>query len=122
LHDGLDVLFAHGLADLPVDDGAAEPIQDRAEIVERAADVEVGDVDVPMLVGPRGLMEALALARRCTVPAVEPPRQSQNRYVDPGLTATTSRSSIMKVRRRYPSSGNWSWKARIASRSPSSSQ
>jgi len=39
-----------------------------------------------------------------------------------GDTATTSASSIMNVSRRYPSSGFWKWKSRMACFSQSSSQ
>jgi hypothetical protein len=44
LEDGLDVDFAHLLADLPMNDEAAVAVQHGAEVVEDAADVEVGNV------------------------------------------------------------------------------
>ena len=37
-------------ADFPVDDEAAASVQHAAQVVEGAADVEVGDVHVPVLV------------------------------------------------------------------------
>ena len=47
-------------ADLPVDDGAAVAVEEAAEVVERAGDVDVRDVDVPVLVRPQRLHEARA--------------------------------------------------------------
>jgi hypothetical protein len=37
--------------DLPVHDRAAEAVEQTGEVVERSADVDVGDIDVPVLVG-----------------------------------------------------------------------
>lgn len=46
-----------------VDDEAAAAIEHGAEVEERAADVDVRDVDVPVLVGIVGLLKARALLR-----------------------------------------------------------
>ena len=62
LDDDLCFRLGHSLADFPVDDEAAVAVEDRAEVVERAADVQVAEVDVPMVVRTRGLVEALAFA------------------------------------------------------------
>ena len=48
LDDGLDILLGHAFADLPMDDEAAIAVQQRAEIVKGAAQVEVADIDVPV--------------------------------------------------------------------------
>src|SRR5437773_7315116 len=58
LQDGLHVGFGHFLADFPVDDGAAGAVENRAEEVEGAGDVEVADIDVPVFVGLHRLHEA----------------------------------------------------------------
>ena len=50
LNDDFDVGFLHFLADIVVNDEAAAPVEDRAKEVESAGDVEVADVDVPVLV------------------------------------------------------------------------
>jgi hypothetical protein len=50
-HD-FDVLFGHALAQFPVDDESAAAIQHAHQIVKRAADVDVADIDVPVLVWP----------------------------------------------------------------------
>src|SRR5438874_447135 len=61
LDDRLDLGFGHALTDLPVDDEPAAAIEQAAEGEERAGDVDVGDVDVPVLMHAERLLEALAL-------------------------------------------------------------
>ena len=63
LEDGLDVTFLHFFADFPVDDEATVAIEDGAEEVERAGDVEVTDIDVPVFVSLERLDEAGAFLR-----------------------------------------------------------
>ena len=58
LNNRLDLSLGHALADLPVDDEPTAAVEQAAEVEERAGDVDVGDVDVPVLVGPQGLYEA----------------------------------------------------------------
>ena len=53
-----DVGFRHRLAQIPVHDKAAETIQHAAQIVERAGNVDIGDIDMPVLVRLRWLREA----------------------------------------------------------------
>jgi len=50
LEDALDVGFRHAFAEFPVNDRAAGAVEDRAQVEEGAADVQVGDVNMPMLV------------------------------------------------------------------------
>ena len=71
LDDRLDLGFGHALADLPVDDEPAAAIEQAAEVEERAGDVDVGDIDVPVLVGPKRLLEAFPLSAKacCCVPS-----------------------------------------------------
>ena len=57
LDDELDVGLGHRLAQLPVD--AAVAVEHGAQVVERPADVDVGDVDVPVVVRAEGLDESL---------------------------------------------------------------
>src|SRR6266404_1311818 len=61
LDDRLDLGLGHALADLPVDDVPAAAVEQATEVEERAGDVDVRDVDVPMLVHPERLLEAFAL-------------------------------------------------------------
>src|SRR5208282_1679916 len=64
LDDRLHLAFFHGLADLPVDDEPAVAVEDAAKEVERPADIDVGDIDVPVLMRPHRLLEALPLLGR----------------------------------------------------------
>jgi len=64
LDDRLHLGFLHGLADLPVDDEPAVAVEDAAQEEEGPADVEIGDIDVPVLMRPQGLLEALSLLGR----------------------------------------------------------
>src|SRR5512135_69302 len=61
LDDRLHLGFGHRLADLPVDDEPAVAVQDAAQEEEGPAAVEIGDVDVPVLVRPHRLLEARPL-------------------------------------------------------------
>src|SRR5260221_12759996 len=56
--DRLDLGFGHALTDLPVDDEPAAAVEQAAEVEEGAGDVDVGDVDVPVLMHPEWLLEA----------------------------------------------------------------
>ena len=58
LKDNFDILLLHLFANFPMDDGAAESIEDGAKVVESTGDIEVGEVDMPMLMGLQRLLEA----------------------------------------------------------------
>ena len=62
LGDGFDVDLCHAFADPPMDDGAAESIEDGVEVVERSAEVEIRDDNTPVLMGGR-LGEDVSLGR-----------------------------------------------------------
>ena len=64
LQDDLDVRFGHRLPDVPIHDVPAETVKDAAQVVERPADVQVGNIDVPVVMGRQRLLEARALPRR----------------------------------------------------------
>ena len=49
LKDDLNVGLGHGLAQLPVDDGARTAVEQRTEIEEGPRDVDIRDIDVPVL-------------------------------------------------------------------------
>src|SRR5262249_55623077 len=74
LDDLLDSGFDHGLPDLPVDREAAATIEQAAQVVEGAGDVQVRDIDMPVFVGAQGLQEALPLGGGFGQVAVEPAR------------------------------------------------
>src|SRR6202008_2486329 len=56
-----------------MNDRTAIPVQDAAQIVESAAHVDVGNIDMPMLVRLWGLLEAGSFARRLALPSGEQP-------------------------------------------------
>src|SRR5262249_30229467 len=61
LHDLLHVGLGHRLAQFPMDDEAATAVEQAAQVVERAGDVDVRDINVPMLWGRRGWTKPLPL-------------------------------------------------------------
>src|SRR5262249_14590295 len=83
LDDLLDVRLGHRLPQLPVGNEAARAIQEAAQGVERAGDVDGGDSDMPVLVGAQGLDEALALGGGLGRMAVEQASRLEN-AVDAG--------------------------------------
>src|SRR4029450_13388970 len=58
LDDRFDLRLFHSRADLPVHDVPAVALEQRAQEVERAGDVDVGDIDVPVFVRSGGLHKA----------------------------------------------------------------
>ena len=71
LQDDFNIWFGHLLSDLPVDDGAAASIQETAQVVEGATDVEVRDIHVPVLMGEKRLYEPCPFERRFLVPLLK---------------------------------------------------
>ena len=57
-----DIRFPHRLAQIPMHEETAEPVQNAAQVIERAAEVDVGNVDMPVLVRLQRLLEARPLA------------------------------------------------------------
>src|SRR6478609_7495876 len=60
LNDRLDLGLGQALADLPVDEEPTAAVEQAAEVEERPGDVDVRDVDVPVLMHPERLLEAFA--------------------------------------------------------------
>ena len=63
LNDRFDVLLGHAFADLPGYDEAAIAVQKRAEVVKRAAQIEVSYINMPILVRREQLYETGPLFR-----------------------------------------------------------
>src|SRR5437588_5050711 len=70
---GFEECASSDIAACPMNDRTAVAIQNAAQIVEGAAHIDVRNIDVPMLVGMRGLLETSTLARRLTLPSREQP-------------------------------------------------
>src|SRR4051812_45815828 len=64
LEENLDVGLTHRLAQPPVHYIAAGSIQDRAQIMKRAVNVDVCDIDMPVLMWRQWLLEPSTLLRR----------------------------------------------------------
>lgn len=67
LHDRLDFRLGHGRPDLPMHDQAAVAIEDAAQVVKGAGDVEIGDIDMPVFMRKNRLVEAFSFAGRLAV-------------------------------------------------------
>ena len=68
LKDDLDIRLLHLLPDLPVGDKTTAAVKKAAQIVKRAANVDVRNVYVPMFVGLKRLNKASALLADFFVP------------------------------------------------------
>src|SRR5271168_4964901 len=67
------VSLGHPLAKIPMNQETAVAIQDAAQVVERRANVQVGNIDMPMLVRLRRLFKTRPFLRGTPVPL---PQQS----------------------------------------------
>ena len=74
LEDDFDVGLSHCLAQFPVDDCARTAVEQRAEVEKGPGDVDVGDIDVPVLMRGKRLHEAGAFKRGLRLPGVQQPR------------------------------------------------
>ena len=94
-----DISFPHRLAQIPMHKETAEPVQNAAQVVERAAQVDVGNVDVPVLVRLRRLLETTPLARRSPLP----PRQQSSLLQHPPNARWTDGDNVsVKHHERQP--------------------
>jgi len=57
LQDDFNIWLGHLLSDLPMDDGATAAIQETAQVVESATNVEVRNIHVPVVMGQQWLYE-----------------------------------------------------------------
>lgn len=60
LENRFDILFRHLLADLLVHDGSRVAIDDARHVVKCPANIEIGNVHMPMPMGTAGLMKSFA--------------------------------------------------------------
>jgi hypothetical protein len=73
LDDRLDIRLGHRLPDFPVHDEPTAAIKEAAQVKERPGDVDVGNVNVPMLVRLYRLLEAFTLKRRLAIVLLHQP-------------------------------------------------
>jgi len=83
----------------PVDDETAAAVKDAAQVGERAVQVDVGDIDMPVLMRLQGLHEALSLTAAFGVPAFQQAGGTQH-TVDAAGADGDKITVIIKVRRR----------------------
>jgi hypothetical protein len=57
LQDHFDIGFSHRLTQIPMHEETTESIQNAAQVIEGAAQVDVGNVDMPVLMGLQRLLE-----------------------------------------------------------------
>src|SRR5437588_7786842 len=105
-----------------MNDRTAVAIQNAAQVIERTAHVDVGNIDVPMLVGMRWLLETSTLARRLTLPSREQPGLLQ--YPPNAGGADRHDVSVQHHKRQSPIAfqGMFPWKRMIACFSQGASQ
>src|SRR5215469_4009489 len=68
LKDQFDIRFSHGLTQIPMHEKTTEPIQNAAQVIEGAAQVDVRNVYMPVLMPLQRLLETGSLARRLALP------------------------------------------------------
>ena len=95
-----DISFAHRLAQIPMHEETAEAIQNAAQIIEGAAQVDVGTLICQCWCGRNGRSKPLPLREGRLFHRDNNPACFNTRQTLAGLTATTSASSIMNVSRR----------------------
>src|SRR5579872_4460608 len=68
LQNHFDIRFSHGLTQIPMHQETTEPIQNAAQVIERAAQVDVRNVDMPVLMRLQRLLKPSSLARCLALP------------------------------------------------------
>ena len=72
LQQDLHFRLGHRFPQGPIDDVAAGSVQHRAQIVERRMDIDIGNVDVPMLVWSQGLNKSSSFFAGPLIPFLQP--------------------------------------------------
>src|SRR5579872_2054172 len=72
LQQDFDIRLAHGFPQAPIHDVAAGSVQNRAQVVERAMNVDMRDVDMPVFMRPQRLLEARSFLRWMSREVAEP--------------------------------------------------
>ena len=68
LQNDLNVSFPHRLTQVPMHEETTKPVQNAAQVIESTAQVDVGNVDMPVLVRLQRLLETGSLARWLALP------------------------------------------------------
>lgn len=100
LDDDLYVGFQHPLPDFPVDNETAASIKKAAQVVKRAADVQVRDVYMPVFVRQKRLDKACSLFADFFIPLIQKPGLRKNA---PGAGRAYSNDILIQHHEREPS-------------------
>ena len=91
LQDYLHIHFRHLFPDLPMDDKTTTSIENAAQIIERAANVDIGNIHMPMVMWAERLHKAGALEAFLSVPFLQQSCLAKN---SPGA-AGTDRNDVL---------------------------
>jgi hypothetical protein len=83
-----------------VDDITAATVEQAAEVIESAADVDIANINMPVLVGAQRLLETLAFAGRLAVPFSQQPGLSEHPVN--GARTDSHYVTIQHHERQYP--------------------
>jgi hypothetical protein len=95
-----------------MNDESTASIENAAQIIECAADVDIRNIHMPMVMGPEWLHKAGSLETFLPAPFLQQPCLAKN---PPGAAGADGNDILVK--RRYPSSGLSTANLTIASRS-----
>src|SRR2546426_4737780 len=99
LQNYLDVGLPHRLTQVPVHDKTTVPIQKAAQVIEGPAHVDIGNIDMPMLMRLEWLLKAGSLARRLGFP---PREQSCLLQYPPNARRTDGHNVSVEHHERQP--------------------
>lgn len=104
LNNDLHIGFCHLFSYLKMHDVAAISIQNGTQIRERTTDIDIRDIDVPVLVWTCRLVKTFPLFGWRSCARSEKTSTFKHPIHTACETATTSSSNIIKLNRRYPTS------------------
>jgi len=116
LQNDLYIHFRHLFPDLPMDDEATTSIKNAAQIIERAADVDIRNIHMPMVMGPERLHKAGALEAFLPVPFLQQPCLAKN---SPGAAGADGNDVLIQQHERQaPIPLKWIVDSKIDDRCP----
>ena len=99
LDNDLHILLRHLLPDLPMNDETAAAVEQAAQIIKGAADIEMRHIDMPMFMRTKRLHEAISLGAVFSVPLLE---QTGLGQYPPGAARTDGNNIPVKHHERQP--------------------
>ena len=99
LKDDLHIHFRHLFPDLPMNDEATASIENTAQIIECATDVDIRNIHMPMVMGPEWLHKAGSLEAFLPVPLLQQPCLAKN---SPGAAGADGNDVLIEHHERQP--------------------